>query len=161
MRLPIVSVIAVTGFLSAPAIAAPDQAGRYEMSPVSDGVLRLDTVTGAVSSCRLEQEEWVCKAVSDPQLDLRHEVEKLRKENEALRAALERDREDAAPHPPAANGKKQDRLAPGAGSEVPGEETIDQMMAVLEEMMRRFRDLVQSYEKGKDSHDPPSEERRL
>jgi hypothetical protein len=162
MRLPLASAMAVTALLALPAVAAPGQPGRYEMSRVSDGILRLDTATGAVSVCRREEEEWTCKPIGDPQLDLQREVERLRKENDALRSALESAAEvPAPPLPPEATDKKQDRLVPEAKPEMPGEETIDQMMAVLEKMMRRFRDMVESYEHRKDAPEPPEQERKL
>jgi hypothetical protein len=161
MRLPLVSAMAVTAALAMPAVAAPDQPGRYEMSRVEDGILRLDTITGAVAVCRRAEDEWSCNPVSDPQLDLQREVEKLRKENEALRVALERDADKTAPLPPDFNDKKQDRLMPEAEPEMPGEETIDQMMSVLEQMMRRFRDMVESYENRKEQVEPPKEEHKL
>jgi len=44
---------------------------------------------------------------------------------------------------------------------MPGEETVDQMIAVLEKMMRRFREMVESYENRKEEAEPPKEERKL
>lgn len=158
MRLPLASAMAVTTLLAAPAVAAPDQPGRYEMSRVRDGILRLDTATGAVSVCRSEDDEWTCQGVSDPQLDLQREVDRLRRENDALRAELERDAEKDAPRPPETTDKKQDRLVPEAEPEMQVEETIDQMMTVFEKMMRRFREMVESYENRKAAPASPQQQ---
>lgn len=158
MRLRVASGIAAAALLSAPLTAAAEQSGRYAMSRVSGGILRLDTATGAVSVCRHDDEEWACKQVSDPQLDLQHEVEKLRGENAALRAELERGGTGGAGTiPPESPDKKQDRLVPdgdtplpGGDTLLPGNETIDEMVAALEKMMRRFRDMIKSLEENKD-----------
>src|SRR5205085_10940213 len=39
------------------------QNGRYALSPVADGVIRLDTKTGDVSTCSNTGTGWVCYAV--------------------------------------------------------------------------------------------------
>ena len=39
--------------------------GRYALSPVTDGVIRLDTRTGAVSTCTNTGTGWACYAVPD------------------------------------------------------------------------------------------------
>ena len=39
--------------------------GRYALSPVADGVLRLDTRTGTVSTCNNTGTGWACYAVPD------------------------------------------------------------------------------------------------
>ena len=39
--------------------------GRYALSPIADGVLRLDTRTGAVSTCNNSGAGWACYAVPD------------------------------------------------------------------------------------------------
>jgi len=53
---------------SGPALAgaAPDtENGRYALSPSGDGVLRLDTRTGAISTCNNSGAGWACYAVPD------------------------------------------------------------------------------------------------
>ena len=39
--------------------------GRYVLSPVTDGVIRLDTRTGSVSTCSNTGTGWACYAVPD------------------------------------------------------------------------------------------------
>ena len=39
--------------------------GRYAMSPIADGVIRLDTRTGAVSTCSNTGTGWACYVVPD------------------------------------------------------------------------------------------------
>lgn len=149
MRLPALCAIAASALLATPAGAAPEASGRYAMTRIHDGVLRLDTATGAVSVCRREDGEWACEAVRDPHLDLQREVEALRGENAALRAEIGRAERDGDA-PPEATDKKQDRLMPDEDASLSAEKTIDEMMAVFESMMRRFRDMIESLEERKD-----------
>src|SRR5258708_33988948 len=49
-----------------PSKSAPEsENGRYSMSPVADGVLRLDTRTGQVSLCRQKSDSWICGTPAD------------------------------------------------------------------------------------------------
>src|ERR1700754_650904 len=73
--------------------AAPDtENGRYTLSPTGDGVLRLDTRTGAVSTCNNSGAGWACYAVPDERAAMDTEIGRLQAENEKLKAQLaERD----------------------------------------------------------------------
>src|SRR6476619_3477618 len=69
--------------------------GRYALSPIADGVLRLDTRTGAVSTCNISGTGWACYAVPDERaaMDteigrLQADVVRLQAENERLKADL-------------------------------------------------------------------------
>src|SRR6266446_6180096 len=62
--------------------------GRYALSPVADGVLRLDTRTGAVSTCNNTGTGWACYGVPDERAALDAEIGRLQAENEKLKAQL-------------------------------------------------------------------------
>jgi len=62
--------------------------GRYALSPVADGVIRLDTRTGAVSTCNNIGAGWACYAVPDERAALDAEIGRLQAENEKLKAQL-------------------------------------------------------------------------
>ncbi len=49
------------------AVAEPpaDSSGRFTMSPVDGGFLRLDKQTGAVAMCAHTGTDWACKPVED------------------------------------------------------------------------------------------------
>ena len=91
-----VAAAAVAIFLGANAALAqskPDTVnGRYALSPIADGVLRLDTRTGAVSTCNNSGAGWACYAVPDERAAFDTEIGRLQADNERLKAQLaERD----------------------------------------------------------------------
>lgn len=159
MRKPVLCLLSLLALLAWPPPAQAGDPPRYSMTPVEEGALRLDGRTGAVSLCRAYDAGWACEAVPDAHLDLQREVERLREENAALRkergelrAEIERlesearQREEADPA-----AKKQDRITPegesSASGPAPGEETIEEMMTVLEKMVDRFREMLESLKK--------------
>src|SRR5437660_8748359 len=73
------------------AIAGPmpdSENGRYTLSPVADGVIRLDTRTGTVSTCNNSGIGWACYAVPDERAALDVEIGRLQADNEKLKAEL-------------------------------------------------------------------------
>src|SRR3954452_25265254 len=62
--------------------------GRYALSPIADGVLRLDTRTGAVSTCNMSGAGWACYAVPDERAALDAEIGRLQADNEKLTSQL-------------------------------------------------------------------------
>ena len=74
---------------AAAAQSMPDtENGRYALSPVADGVIRLDTRTGAVSTCSNTGTGWACYAVPDERAALDAEIGRLQADNEKLKAEL-------------------------------------------------------------------------
>jgi hypothetical protein len=68
---------------------SPDtENGRYALSPVADGVIRLDTRTGAVSTCNDTGTGWACYAAPDERAALDAEIGRLQADNENLKAQL-------------------------------------------------------------------------
>ncbi|MFV0281099.1 MAG: hypothetical protein ACK5JM_10130 [Rhodoblastus sp.] len=75
-----------------PALAADDVAdasslsenGRYSMTPAADGFLRLDTRTGQVSLCRVENGAAFCHAAAEERTALENEIDRLLKKNQTL-----------------------------------------------------------------------------
>jgi hypothetical protein len=70
--------------------SAPDsENGRYTMSTTADGVIRLDTRTGAISTCNNSGGTgWACYTVPDERAAMDAEIGRLEAENEKLRAQL-------------------------------------------------------------------------
>lgn len=62
--------------------------GRYALSPTADGVLRLDTRTGVISTCSNGGHGWACYAAPDERKAMDEEIGRLEAENEKLKAEL-------------------------------------------------------------------------
>jgi len=147
-------------FGGAGAVAAqsmPDtENGRYTLSPVADGVLRLDTRTGAVSTCNNNGTGWACYAVPDERAALDTEIGRLQAENEKLKAQL-------AAGEPTVTGKidepmpKTDSLKkaePKVGDSerkleipLPSDRDMDRVMSFLEQAWRRLVEIANRMQK--------------
>jgi len=136
--------------------AAPDtENGRYTLSPTGDGVLRLDTRTGAVSTCNNTGAGWACYAVPDERAAMDTEIGRLQADIVRLQAENERLKADLASREPTVPGKieeplpKSDSLKKGEPKVTEGERKIeiplpsdrdmDRMMSFLE---RAWRGLI-------------------
>ncbi len=90
--------------------AAPDtENGRYTLSPTGDGVLRLDTRTGAVSTCNNSGAGWACYAVPDERAAMDAEIGRLQADIDRLQA--ENEKLKARPRLARAYRARQDRRA--------------------------------------------------
>lgn len=124
--------------------ARAEQTERYTMTPVEEGMLRFDSRTGTVSLCRRHWGQWSCDMVPDTARELQSKIKSLEEGNAALRSEIEQlksapplTQEDLA-------SKKQDRIIPKPRIQMPDDDTIDEMMVVLEKMVRRFQDMFDS-----------------
>jgi hypothetical protein len=61
---------------------------HYSFHKVADGYVRLDTQTGAVALCSRQPVGWACVAAPEDRTVLENEIERLHKENAALKQAL-------------------------------------------------------------------------
>jgi hypothetical protein len=141
---------------AAMAQSLPDiENGRYALSPVGDGVVRLDTRTGSVSTCNNSGAGWACYVVPDERAAMDTEIGRLQAENEKLKAEL-------AAREPVVAGKideplpKQDSLKPPqpkaeAGRKIeiplPSDQDVDRVMAFLERAWRRLVEIASRMQK--------------
>lgn len=123
---------------------ADEAPGRFQMTPVEGGVLRLDTASGALSFCRPQDEDWGCALVPEAHSALQKERDALRRRNAALRAEIEALKKAHADSDAEPETKKQDRIPSETRRRIVDDETIDEMMSVLETMVRRFKDMLES-----------------
>ena len=144
----------ITGAGGAP---VPDsENGRYALSAVPDGVVRLDTRTGDVSTCSNTGTGWACYAVPVERAALDAEIGRLRDENEKLKAQL-------AAREPTVTGKIDEPL-PKADSlkkpepkvdegerkieiPLPSDRDMDRMMSFLEQAWRRLVEMANRMQK--------------
>src|SRR5437899_244695 len=130
--------------------------GRYTLSPVADGVIRLDTRTGTVSTCNNSGIGWACYAVPDERAALDAEIGRLQADNEKLKTELAA-REPAAPGkideplPKADSLKKPEpKVAEGERKieiPLPSDRDMDRMMSFLERAWRRLVEIANRMQK--------------
>jgi len=142
---------------SAAAASMPDtENGRYALAPVADGVLRLDTRTGTVSTCNNTGTGWACYAVPDERAALDAEIGRLQADNEKLKTELVA-RESAVPGkideplPKADSLKKPEpKVAEGERKieiPLPSDRDMDRMMSFLERAWRRLVEIANRMQK--------------
>ncbi len=141
------------------AVAGPmpeTENGRYALSPTGDGVLRLDTRTGAVSTCTNSGLGWACYAVPDERAAMDAEVGRLQAENERLKAQLA-EREPTVsgkieePLPKSDSLKKiEPKVAEGERKieiPLPSDRDMDRVISFLERAWRRLIDMANRVQK--------------
>src|SRR5262245_8899673 len=84
----IAAALAIGVGLVAAQSAPESENGRYTMTPIPEGVLRLDTRTGVVSTCSKNGAGWACYAVPDERSALDAEIGRLQGELEKLKEQL-------------------------------------------------------------------------
>jgi hypothetical protein len=136
----------------ASAQSMPDsEKGRYTLSPVPDGVIRLDTRSGAVSTCSNNGTGWACYAVPDERAALDAEIGRLQTENEKLKTELAA-REPTVggkideplpktdslkkPEPKVAEGERKIEIP------LPSDRDMDRVMSFLEQAWRRLVEMA-------------------
>ena len=141
----------------ATAQSMPDsEKGRYTLSPVTDGVIRLDTRSGAVSTCNNNGTGWACYAVPDERAALDAEIGRLQAENEKLKTELAA-REPTIggkideplpkteslkkPEPKVAEGERKIEIP------LPSDRDMDRVMAFLEQAWRRLVEMANRMQK--------------
>jgi hypothetical protein len=137
---------------AAAAESMPDsENGRYALSPVSDGVIRLDTRTGAVSTCTNSGSGWACYTVPDERAALDAEIGRLQADNEKLKTelaareptvsgkiqeALPKSDSLKKPEPKVADGERKIEIP------LPSDRDMDRMMSFLERAWRRLVEMA-------------------
>ena len=152
-----VVIVSLGGFGLATAQSVPElENGRYALAPVADGVIRLDTRTGAVSTCNNSGAGWACYAVPDERAALDAEIGRLQSDNEKLKAQLAA-REPTVtgkideplpktdslkqPEPKVAEGQRKIEIP------LPSDRDMDRVMSFLEQAWRRLIEMAQRVQK--------------
>jgi len=133
-----VVIVCLGGFGAATAQSVPElENGRYALSPVADGVIRLDTRTGAVSTCNNSGAGWACYAVPDERaaLDAR-EPTVTGKIDEPLPK-----QDSLKPATPKADAERKIEIP------LPSDRDMDRVMSFLEQAWRRLIEMAQRVQK--------------
>jgi hypothetical protein len=150
-------ILALGAAGAALAQSMPDsENGHYALSPVADGVMRLDTRTGAVSTCTNSGAGWACYLVPDERAAFDAEIGRLQADNEKLKGEL-------AARQPAVTGKTDEalpkadslkklepKLADGQNKieiPLPSDRDVDRVMSFLEQAWRRLVEMANRMQK--------------
>ena len=151
------AIVSIGGIGAVAAQTMPDpENGRYALSPVTDGVIRLDTRTGAVSTCSNTGTGWACYAVPDERDALDAEIGRLEADNEKLKAqlaareptvsgkideALPKTDPLKKPEPKVAEGERKIEIP------LPSDRDMDRVMSFLEQAWRRLVEMANRMQK--------------
>jgi len=163
----VVAAACMAGPVAAEETASDGDNGRYTMTTTPDGVIRLDTRTGAISTCNTAPAiGWSCYAVPDERAAMDTEIGRLQAENERLKAQLaSRDQavtgkiDEALPKdqalpksdqlqkadPRAEASKPAEPKADGSRRieiPLPSDQDMDRMMAFVDQAWRRLIDIA-------------------
>ena len=144
LSMPLLALLALTVLAG----AAPDteeRGGRFVMTPVEGGFLRMDTLTGAVSMCQRTGGKWACEAVADDRRTLETEMERLGAENRQLNSTVKRLEEMLAL--PEGDDRRADK---GSKFQLPSEEEVDRALGYMQRLMRKFKDKMRELDKDSD-----------
>jgi len=157
-----VSILAGSNAVLAQA-ASDGENGRYTLSPIADGVIRLDTRTGAVSTCNNAGTGWACYVVPDERAAYDQEIGRLQAENEKSKAEVEKLMAELASRPPVAENKTdealpksdlQKRAEPKVAESprkieipLPSDRDMDRVMSFLEQAWRRLVEMANRMQK--------------
>jgi hypothetical protein len=133
----ILCCMAVAGAATAAEPAPTTENGRYALQPSGDGMVRLDTRTGEVSTCSNSAAGWACYAVPDERKAMDSEIGRLQAENERLKgqlAARDAGKGEAAPRTADSDRKIVIPL--------PSDQDINRAMSLLEQTWRRLVDMA-------------------
>jgi hypothetical protein len=149
------AVLATSGGLVAAQSAPDGDNGRYSMTPIPDGVLRLDTRTGTVSTCSRNGSGWACYAVPDERAALDAEIGRLQAEVEKLKGqlaagpivsgkvdeAMPKSDSLKKPEPKTAEGDRRIEIP------LPSDQDVDRVMSFLERAWRRLIEMANRVQK--------------
>jgi len=159
-----VALLILGGIGIAAAQSMPDsEKGRYALSSVADGVIRLDTRTGAVSVCSNSGTGWACYAMPDERAALDAEIGRLQADNGKIKTELEKLKVELTAREPTVPGKidealpKTDSLKKAEPKVAEGERKIeiplpsdrdmDRVMSFLEQAWRRLVEIANRMQK--------------
>lgn len=123
-------LIGITAIDLAQATQAELDKDRFVLKSVDGGYLRLDKKTGAISTCRQNQQNWICRSTADDRAVLQNEIDRLQKENERLKDKL------------ADQGERRKTGKPKVN--LPDKEELNRVMGFFEDLVKRFLKMAQS-----------------
>ncbi|HPG88157.1 MAG TPA: hypothetical protein PLD46_00775 [Hyphomicrobium sp.] len=136
---------------SGAAVADPasESSGRYTMTPVDGGFMRLDKETGAVALCTKKDATWACESVKDG-TGITSDAAKIEAENKALKERIKALEDTKTASPPSADAYPTEPPG-GSVSQLPTEEEVDKAFDYIEGMYKKLRDRIKKFEEPTDA----------
>ena len=137
-----IPAVAIAGL----AVADDNQtAGRYKLTQTGDAYIRLDTQTGQVSTCTGAIAALVCRSSPDERMTMQAEIDRLTKENDALKKANE-DLKSAAVTQPSSDAS--------SSLTIPSNQDVDKAFGFLDRVIKRLKGLVDELRKDQSDTTP-------
>jgi len=129
----LVSLVAASAF--------SEETDRYRLEKSTNGYVRMDTQTGAMSICEERSGQLVCKMAADERAAFQDEVDRLQSSVKALDERVV---------------KLENSLSARLESTLPSEEDFNKTMSYMERFLRGFMGIVKDMEKdsGEDGAQP-------
>lgn len=131
MRLANFVVVSLPALLVA-VPAQAQEAGRYQLEKTANGYVRLDTRTGAMSTCQDQSGQLVCRMAADEHVAALDEIDRLDAAIEELNTRV---------------AKLENSLTAKLESTLPTEEEFNKTMSFMERFIRGFFGIVKDIEK--------------
>ena len=124
------------GFTTAILLAAPaahaEQQGRYVFDKSENGIVRLDTQTGEMSTCENKAGQFTCRPAVEEKQASQSDIDRLNQKVDRLEKRLA-DLEKRVVSP-------KDLL--------PSDEQVDRTLGIMERFFRRFMDIARDFDKN-------------
>jgi len=118
--------------------------GRYTMTPVEGGIIRMDSQSGIVSFCRPDDEHWRCDPVQDNSRAVIEKQERLSGENMALGAELARLKQSMKQTREKLRAMQEQAEFPFSARESAAR-TMDEVIIILDKIITGFRKKIESF----------------
>jgi flagellar motility protein MotE (MotC chaperone) len=125
-------VVSVALALFATAGTHAQDAERYRLEKSADGFVRMDTQTGAMSTCTQKDGQLVCRMAADERSAFQDEIDRLQGEVKALDQRV---------------AKLENSLSQRLESSLPSEEDFNRTMSYMERFLRSFMGIVRDMSK--------------
>lgn len=114
------------------ASAQQAQPNRFQLERTENGIVRLDTQTGAMTLCRDENGTLACRMQPDERAAYEQELDRLEKRVTAL----------------------EERLSHTPPNALPSDEEVDRSLSIMERFMRRFMAIVGEFIDEREDNKP-------
>lgn len=131
MRLSHIVVASLLAFAAAAPVHAQETA-RYQLEKTANGYVRMDTQTGAMSTCEDKSGQLVCRMAADERNAAMDEIDRLNRSIDDLGERVTR---------------LENSLTAKLESSLPSEEEFNKTMSYMERFVRGFFGIVKDMEK--------------